>query len=400
MYKAYCRIYQRVMKVVTDIAPFWRKPELVKGEGAMEQIPALLQRQGAGRVLLVTDVGIVKAGLHKSLLKVLAGANIPCAVFDRTIANPTIANIEEAYTLYRDESCEGILALGGGSVMDCAKGVGIRAVRPNKPLAKMRGLLKVRKRLPPLVAIPTTSGTGSETTLAAVVTDEKTHVKFPINDFSLIPHVAVLDPKLTLGLPPFLTATTGMDALTHAVEAYIGHSNTKQTKKDAIEAVSLIFKYLYKAYQRPYNLAAREAMQNASFLAGAAFTRAYVGYVHAVAHSLGGAYGIAHGLANAVILPVVLELYGESAQSALAELADAAMLALPGIDEAGKAAAFIQAVRGLNQRMDIPDKLEGIRDEDIPQLARLAAKEGNPLYPVPRIMGAPELEVIYRRIMA
>lgn len=176
--------------------------------------------------------------------------------------------------------------------MDCAKGVGARLARPNKTLAKMEGILHVMHKLPLLIAVPTTAGTGSETTLAAVITDADTHHKYAINDFSLIPHYAVLEPEVTVGLPPQLTSTTGMDALTHAIEAYIGRSTTKQTRSAAIEAIQLILRYLPAAYKNGQNRIARKQMLRASYLAGTAFTKSYVGYVHAVAHSLGGQYGI------------------------------------------------------------------------------------------------------------
>ena len=240
--KGGCRIYQTVMKYAMYVMP-WRKPELIEGENGLAQLAALLEEKKTGKVLVVTDQGIAKIGLHKKLLEALDARQLPYAVYDRTVANPTIANIEEALEVFREQECSAIVALGGGSAMDCAKIVGARSVRPKLPVGKMRGILKIRKKLPPLFAIPTTSGTGSETTLAAVITDQKTRHKYPINDFVLIPRYAVLDPHLTVGLPADITATTGMDALTHAVEAYIGHSNTRQTKEDSIQAVKLVFQY-------------------------------------------------------------------------------------------------------------------------------------------------------------
>lgn len=192
--------------------------------------------------------------------------------------------------------------------------------KPNQPLSRMKGILKVHKRLPLLIAIPTTAGTGSETTLAAVITDAKTRHKYAINDFPLIPRYAVLDPKVTLSLPPFITATTGMDALTHAVEAYIGNSTTPDTRKDALRAVKLIFSNLDTAYTDGSNVEARKNMLKASFYAGCAFTKSYVGYVHAVAHSLGGEYNVPHGLANAILLPFVLEAYGKKIQKNCTDL--------------------------------------------------------------------------------
>lgn len=281
--------------------------------------------------------------------------------------------------------------------MDCAKAVGARLVRPRKPLNRMEGLLHVLHRLPLLIAVPTTAGTGSETTLAAVITDEKTHHKYPINDFSLIPHYAVLDPDVTLNLPPQLTATTGMDALTHAVEAYIGRSTTRATRAAAVEAVRLIFANLPEAYFNGHDREARANMLRAAYLAGTAFTKSYVGYVHAVAHSLGGRYGIAHGLANSVLLPVVLKAYGPAAWKKLAELARAAGVSdAPGDREAAE--AFIACIEAMNAAMDIPETLPGIRSEDIPQLARYADHEANPLYPVPVLWGPEKLADLYKQV--
>ena len=272
--------------------------------------------------------------------------------------------------------------------------------RPNKPIPKMKGLLRVMKKLPPLIAIPTTSGTGSEATLAAVISNPDTHEKYPINDPVLIPHYAVMDPLLTVGLPKHITSTTGMDALTHAVEAYIGSENTRNTKKYAIEATQLVFKYLKRAYDNGQDKEARNMMQKASLLAGMAFTRAYVGYVHAIAHSLGGFYGVPHGYANAVILPHVIEAYGEKAYKKLAQLADA--VGIQGKDDAEKAKAFIQAIKDLNASMDIPTRIEGkwtIKEEDIPTMVERALSEANPLYPVPVIWGKEEMTAMYHEIM-
>ena len=264
----------------------------------------------------------------------------------------------------------------------------------------MRGLLKVRRKTPPLLAVPTTSGTGSEGTMAAVITDSRTHEKYAINDIALIPYFAVLDPVLTLGLPPQITATTGMDALTHAIEAYIGKSNTEETRKWSEESVKLVFENIYEAYEKGHNLEARKNMQMAAYYAGLAFTRAYVGNIHALAHTLGGFYGIAHGLANAVILPYVLEYYGESVYEPLSKLADHAGLSDKEDNREEKAKKLIQRIRQLNRDMKISDKLEGIREEDIPVMVERAYKEANPLYPVPVILGRDDLTRIYSLIRA
>lgn len=399
-YKAYCRIYQGAFYVVSFILP-WRVPEAINGAGSLKKLPAIIKQKGYKKPLIVTDSVLFGLGLVTPLIDGLKNEGLSSILYDKTVPNPTIDNIEEALKLYNDNQCDCIIAFGGGSPIDCAKGVGARVARPNKPVQKMKGVLKVLKRIPTLFAIPTTSGTGSEATLAAVISNSKTHEKYPINDHALIPHYAVFDPELTLKLPQHITSTTGVDALTHAVEAYIGKSNTKTTKKQAVEAVELIYKYLKKAYDDGSDIEAREKMQKASFLAGMAFTRAYVGYVHAVAHSLGGYYGVPHGLANAVILPYVLEMFGKSAYKKLAELAMVAGVAESGDSVETKANKFIQSIKDLNASMKIPDKIEGkwtILDEDIPIMAKRALKEANPLYPVPRIMGFDEIASIYKKV--
>ena len=349
-------------------------------------------------MLIVTDKGISNLGLTKGLTDALEKAGIAYTVYDGTVPNPTIDNVEQAREAYLENGCSAIIAFGGGSSIDCAKAAGARIAKPRQPVRKMRGLLKIHKKLPTLVAIPTTAGTGSETTLAAVITDAATHHKYPINDFFLIPRYAVLDYRVTTGLPRQITATTGMDALTHAVEAYIGGSTTKLTRRMAEEAVCLIRDNLKQAYDDGEDAKARESMLHAAYCAGIAFTRSYVGYVHGVAHSLGGRYGIPHGLANAVILPWFLEEYGESCEKRLGELARKCAVADQGADDRTAAADFVRWVREMNRSMEIPETLEGIREEDIPQMAAHADKESNPLYPVPRLMDRRELAAMYRKI--
>lgn len=282
--------------------------------------------------------------------------------------------------------------------MDCAKAAGARIAKPKQSISQMKGLLKVHKKLPLLIAVPTTAGTGSETTLAAVITDSEKHHKYPINDFSLIPRYAVLDYHETVGLPKNITATTGMDALTHAVEAYIGGSTTKETREMAEQAVRLVYLHLKNAYDNGENKEARKGMLKAAYCAGVAFTKSYVGYVHAVAHSLGGQYGTPHGLANAVLLPVVLRMYGPACEKKLAKLARKTEVADAGMDDAAAAERFIDWIQEMNDYMQIPRTFPDIRDEDIPEMARHADKEGNPLYPVPKLMNRRELEQIYRNV--
>ncbi|MEH7121273.1 iron-containing alcohol dehydrogenase [Neobacillus vireti] len=397
MYKAYCRTFQRVMKTTSSLLP-WREPALLEGENSIRKLARLIKDQGVENVLIVTDQGIVSVGLMEEFLEDLQSEKINSVIYDKTVPNPTIENIEEALQMYSDNNCQGIVAFGGGSPMDCAKGVGARVAKPQKNVPQMKGMLKIVKKLPPLFAIPTTAGTGSEATLAAVVSNSKTHEKYAIMDTSLIPHFAVLDPLLTVKLPPHITATTGIDALTHAVEAYIGRSNTKNTAQYSIDAVKLIFNNLDEAYSNGTNLAARSNMQKAAYLAGMAFTRAYVGYVHAIAHTLGGFYSVPHGLANAIILPYVLEYYGDSVHKPLAELAEGVGIADPENSVAHNAEKFIAAIKNLNERLGIPKKVSGIVESDISVMVKRAFAEANPLYPVPRILHKDDLFQLYHLI--
>lgn len=397
--KAFYRTYQKILKVAMNTSIFdWSEPETIEGPGAIKKLPAFIKAKGLSNVLVVTDKGLMGLHILDSLFEKLDEENIRYVVFDGVQPNPSIENIEDARKLYVDNNCDGVIAFGGGSPMDCAKAAAARVTNPNKSVRDMRGVLKIRHKLPPFFAVPTTAGTGSEVTLAAVVTDESTHEKNAINDPKLRPKYAVLDPELTVGLPPHITSTTGMDALTHAVEAYIGRSNVKETEMYAEKAVKLIFENIEKVYTDGKDIEARSAMLKASYYAGMAFTRAYVGYVHAIGHNLGGMYHIPHGLAMAVILPHVLEYYGESAYPRLAKLAVVSGVKTDGTD-AEKAKAFIEAVKKLNKDMNIPDGFEQIQEKDLPVLVQRALKEANPLYPVPKIMDKADCEKVIRELM-
>lgn len=390
----YCRTVQAVLRAALPVLPY-REPQVFHSCG---ELSTVFQKENIRRVLIVTDAGIVRSGIAAQLEAVLDEDDISYAVYDQTRPNPTVVNVEQALSLYRRYRCQALIAIGGGSSMDCAKAVGARLARPGTPLGKLKGTLRILRPLPTLIAIPTTAGTGSETTLAAVITDTQAQHKYVMNDFVLIPKYAVLDARLTLSLPPHLTATTGMDALTHAVEAYIGRSTTRQTRQEALEATRLVFANVERAYRNGRDYEARSNMLTAAYRAGIAFSRSYVGYVHAVAHSLGGQYNIPHGLANAVLLPYVLESYGSCIHRKLHDLAVAAGVADAQESDAGAAAKFIRAIRQLNARMGIPETLEGIRPEDIPVMAAHAEKEANPLYPVPRLMTREELTFFYEQV--
>ena len=384
----WCRVFQFGFKLATPILPY-RNPEILN---SISEIPYVLAKHGIKRVLLVTDKSIRSLGLTAGLEKLMEDNGVELAVYDQVQANPTVAQVEEARRLYLEKDAQALIGFGGGSSMDCAKAVGVLIARPEKNLEQLGGMLKVWKKTPLTIAVPTTAGTGSETTVAAVVVDPETKHKYAIMDFPLIPEYAVLDPETTRTLPSGVTAGTGMDALTHAIEAYIGNSTTKQTRRESLRAVRLIFHNLEKACQNGNDLRARRNMLRASYLAGCAFTVSYVGYVHAVAHTLGGRYNVPHGQTCATILPYVLESYGAKIYPQLKALGIAAGICDMDTDEALAARAFITAVRDLNRKLGIPEKVAGIRKEEIPSLAKAAAKEANPTYPVPVLMDARELK--------
>jgi alcohol dehydrogenase class IV len=395
----YYRVFQAVFNIGARLFP-WRKAIPIQGAGSIGKIPELLRERGVTKPLVVTDPGLIKAGIASRLTAVLDGAGIAYALFGEVEANPSVHTVNVIYERYGSGGCDGIIALGGGSPIDAAKAAAARVARPNKSINRMGGLLRVLRRLPPLIAVPTTAGTGSETTIAALITDTETRHKYAVMDLCLIPLYAVLDPELTLDLPPKITATTGMDALTHAVEAYLCWTyNTRESIRFALDAVKAVFENLETVYADGKNVAARQAMLIAAYKAGFAFTRAGVGNIHAIAHTLGGIYNTPHGLANAVILPLVLEDYGEGVYKKLAVLADAAGVADPAsAGEAGKARAFIKAIYAMNERMGIPRGFDFIKDEDIPQMTRWAAKESNPLYPVPVVFDREHFRLVIEKL--
>lgn len=381
-------------RAVLPVLPY-REPKIIP---SCSELGEVFERENSKSVLVVTDEGIVKNGLTLYLEEELKKNRIKYAIYDKTRPNPTVDNVEEALEMYHKNSCDTLIAIGGGSAMDCAKGIGARVVYPKKTLNKMAGILHVLRRLPTLIAIPTTAGTGSETTLAAVITDSAAHHKYALMSFPLIPHYAVLDAKLTYTLPPSMTSTTGIDALTHAVEAYIGRSTTKETRRLALETTKLVFENVEKAYLDGNDHNARKNMLLAAYKAGIAFSKSYVGYIHAVAHSLGGRYGTPHGLANAVIMPYVLEEYGSCVYKKLHRLGIAAGVCSESDSQREGAEKFIEAIKRLNANMGIPDKIRVIQKEDIPEMARHAEKEANPLYPVPKLMTKKDLERFYYKV--
>lgn len=377
----FCRAFQCCFAVGAHFLP-WRRPKVFSGEGSLLRAADILRENGLRRPFVVASRRQCADEHFRALQETLDEQDILLSIFSAVETDPSVETVEKIAAQYKIDSCDCFLVIGGGSPMDAAKAAAARLARPEKTVPQLGGLLKVRRRVPPLIAVPTTAGTGSETTIAAVVTDG--HHKYAISDLCLIPRYAILDPTLSTGLPPRITVETGMDALTHAVEAYLSRFyNTGMTRALAESAVMAIFTHLERAYRDGASLDDRAAMLQASFDAGAAFTRASVGNVHAIAHTLGGLYGVPHGLANAVLLPLVLEDYGAAAYPRLAHLAG--LLGLKGDTEETRAKAFIAEIRAMNARMNVPDRLDCIRDEDIPLMARWAAQEANPVYPVPVI---------------
>lgn len=388
---AFCRIFQTAFRIALPFLPY-REPIIID---SFEKIGEILKTEKSKSVLIVTDNGIINNGLIRPVEYSLKNDCIRYTIYGDVQPNPTVKNVEDALLIYKSHECDCLIAVGGGSSIDCAKAISARVAYPKRPISRMKGILRVLRKVPTLIAVPTTAGTGSETTLASVITDSDTHHKYAIMSFPLIPRYAVLDAKLTYSLPKNLTATTGMDALTHATEAYIGRSTTSETRQLAVDAVRLIFDNIKTAYSDGENEFARKNMLIAAYKAGIAFSKSYVGYIHAIAHSLGGQYGIPHGLANSVIMPYVLEAYGKKAHKKLYRLAIAAGVCSENDSIEVGAEKYIDAIKTLNKEMNIPDKLGGIIKEDIPVMARYAEKEANPLYPVPKLMTKKELESFY-----
>ena len=394
--KVWYRIRQWFMAVMIGIMT--RQPKVIKGSGSLARIADNLEKTGKKKVFIVTAPVFIEWGSLNKLFEALKEKGIEATVFSKMVTEPTVELVMEAFGEYKKADCEAIVAVGGGSVIDCAKAVGALKAT-GRTIPKMRGVLRVLRRLPDLYAVPTTAGTGSETTAAAVITDtiDGKHYKYMVNDFVLIPRYAVLDADLTLTVPAKITAATGMDALTHAVEAYTNNFASKMVKERALDSVSLIFKNIPLVYENGSNVEARDNMLYASFEAGIAFTTNFVGYVHAVAHATGALYGILHGEACSIILPYVLEQYGEKIYGRLAELADAA--GVKGATKEEKAKNFIAAIREMNEKMGIPSKIEKLSRDDYDEIIKRVLKEANPLYPCPVIWKKKDFEILLDKLI-
>jgi len=374
------------------------QPTLMVGPGSSGRLGEAIAGMGHRKILIVTDAIIAKLGLLGPLTKALKAGGADYVVFDRITPDAPIPLIEEGLAFFKDHDCDAIVAFGGGSAMDAAKLIAIAARNP-KPLRDLAGYFKGLRNPVTIYAVPTTAGTGSEVTVAAVMSDPERKQKLVAMDTRVVPRMAALDPALMTGLPPAITAATGIDALTHAVEAYIGRWATPYTDGMALAAVGLIFENLPRAYHDGRDLVAREKMALASTYAGLAFTRANVGYVHAIAHQFGGLYHTPHGLANAIMLPLVLDYSAPAVIERLAQLAVRAKLGHERESDETLAARFIDGVRALNAEVGIPTTLADLREADIPDLARAACKEAHLGYPVPRYLDEAGCEALIRRAL-
>lgn len=374
------------------------KPVTYVGPGSVKQLCEGIAHFGLKRIFLVTDKPLVELGLINNAVDVLKAVGIETVIYDGVLPDPTFKLIEEGLALLKSSQCDGVLAFGGGSSMDAAKIIALAASNNTTP-HELVGFGKAKLPSLPLFAIPTTAGTGSEVTIAAVPSDDVTHAKQPIADNKLVPTACALDPSIMTGLPKHITSATGMDALTHAIESYIGNWGTPETERLGSAAVKLVFEHLPVAYEDGDNLASREAMALASYYAGLAFSQAMVGFVHAISHQLGAHYRIPHGLANAVVLPHVLEYSKTEAQQKMAQLVVSAGLGEAREGEAALAQKLIDKVIELNDRVDIPRVFEQIKIEDIAEISTAACAEGNG-YPVPKYMDVEDCSNILRGLMA
>ena len=391
------RFLMSLLKLVTVFIPA-PKPTIYSGSGSAGKMCATIGHFGVKRVLVVTDAMLVKLGIVSGITDELERLGVEFVLFDEILPDPTYDAVEKGVSVALENNTDGILAIGGGSAMDAAKIIAARATNA-KPIQKLTGILKVSVPTLPLFVVPTTAGTGSETTIAAVVSDPNTNQKTPVIDPKLVPIAAALDPTLMLGLPPAITAATGMDALTHAIESYLSKHAAPDTDHYAMAAVTMIMHNLPICYQEGNNEQAREAMALASFYAGAAFTKANLGYVHAIAHQFGAFYHTPHGLANAIVLPHILEYSKTAATSRLAELGVAIGVGEAGEDDLVLAQKFVDAVKALNVTIGIPASLDKLKEQDVASIASNALKEAHYLYPVPRYMDINQCKTIVRQML-
>lgn len=373
-------------------------PVVFKGRGSAIVLAEQVAIFGFRKVLIVTDSFLGGSGILDGIKQQLDKDSVAYAIYDGVLPDPSFDQVQAGEALLRTEACEAVIAVGGGSVLDAGKLIALLHTNPGD-LGSFDGIQKAKNPGTPLFAVPTTAGTGSEITLAAVITDPVTHRKVPVVDSKLIPGYVALDADIMKGMPKGITAATGMDALTHAVESYLSKASTPATELQAKAAVRLIFLYLARAWHDGDDMEARDAMAIASFYAGAAFGRTSVGYVHGIAHQLGRICHTPHGNANAMVLPEVLAAYGNCVHQRLAELA-----ILVGLGERGEAPSsltqkFIQAIIDMRIETELPLKPKGLEPSNIPGIVEEALSEAGDLYPVPRYMTDIEITAIVRGLL-
>lgn len=384
-----------LMKFAVGLAPGACHQAFV-GRGSSAQLCRHIVRVGNKRILIVTDKPLRDLGVVDQATAALQAAGIDVAYYDGVLPDPTYDQVAAGVEIARSHGSDAVLAIGGGSSIDAAKIIAASATSDESP-AEWVGFGKVKHEVLKLYAIPTTSGTGSEATMGAVISDSATHQKGIISGASLLPAATALDPELITGLPPHITAATGMDALTHGIEAYIGTWERGSRSEDARIAVKLVFDNLVTACKDGGDQDARDGMAMGAYYAGMAINQVNVGNVHAIAHQLGARYGIPHGLANALVLPHVLEFCHEEARQRLAELALLVNLGSEGEDTGQLAHKFISAVRDLRTAVGIPDHSDKLRREDFEDIAALAIAEGDG-YPVPRLLERDSVQAILVKI--
>ncbi|AQW59399.1 iron-containing alcohol dehydrogenase [Vibrio owensii] len=380
------RGYTNGLKVAAYVLPL-PKPTLFSGPGSIHELTEAIADLGFKKLLLVTDEGLVKIGMAEQVAESARTRGLDVALYAEVKPDPTYDQVERGLNVYLESGCDTILALGGGSAMDCAKVIAAR-VTNKKSIKRLAGLFRVWRTPAPLFVIPTTSGTGSEVTVAAVVSEPETHHKTPLMDPKLVPLMAALDANLLVGLPAKITADTGIDALTHAIEAYISRNATTETKAYSVAAIKLIFQYLPRAVEKGSDIQARQKMAMASYYAGLAFTKASLGYVHAFAHNLGAKYGLPHGMANGLALLPVLRFSFSEIEPQLTALSgaliDAQSEAMP------NAQAFLERLEGLYNEIGIEQTSSLLKTSDTDELVTLILKEAHWNYPVPKFMNEEE----------
>ncbi len=392
-------VIKRAAGPLTRLIPI-AQPMLLVGPGSAARLGQTVADFGHRRLLLVTDAVIARLGLMAPLTDALHAAGMPFVVFDAVTADAPIPLIEQGLERYRSAGCDAVIAFGGGSVMDAAKVIALAAANHKKP-RQLAGYFRGLHAPAPIYAVPTTAGTGSEVTVAALISDPVAGRKYMVADSRLVPTLAALDPTLMLALPPAVTAHTGIDALTHAVEAFISQWATPATDRLALAAAAMIWQHLPRVVRDGSDLNSRERMALASTFAGLAFTRANVGNVHALAHQLGGRYHTPHGLANAILLPQVLRFSLPACAPRLAQLAQrvGVRAVASGRGDKARASRFIDAIQALNDSIAIPRTLDTLHEADIAELARAACWEADTNFPVPRRMSQADAEGLLKAIL-